>query len=137
VRELSGFNPAHAEDRGQLQANFWHRWDTAGFDLVERGWAAVDILRRAADAVSKTMVQNDGPLAKTTRALCAQLAKTPRPRPLCSGGSAQRGAVAAAVVRAGAHPGDGADCRGVGAVPPPEHNYPDQNSELAEIYLRF
>jgi hypothetical protein len=56
VRELSGFNPAHAEDRGQLQANFWHRWDTAGFDLVERGWAAVDILRRAADAVSQTMV---------------------------------------------------------------------------------
>jgi septation ring formation regulator EzrA len=22
-------------------------------------------------------------------------------------------------------------------VPPPEHNYPDRNSELTEIYLRF
>eukprot|EP01047_Picozoa_sp_COSAG01_P008186 COSAG01_NODE_319_length_18909_cov_32.636151_10_plen_46_part_00 len=24
-----------------------------------------------------------------------------------------------------------------GAVPPPRHQYPDRNSELTEIYLRF
>jgi hypothetical protein len=52
VRELSGFDPAHKEDRRQLQATFWHRWDDAGFDLVERGRAAAIILGREADAAA-------------------------------------------------------------------------------------